>query len=68
MDFLLNNELIKAIIIILAFFLGSYLVTFLMSMLEKATSKSDTDLDDKIIAVTALRKFLPSSLAKSCSS
>ncbi|MCK5211493.1 mechanosensitive ion channel family protein [Candidatus Parcubacteria bacterium] len=54
MDNLLSNELIKAIVIIIVFFLGSYLVTFLMTMLEKATSKSKTNLDDKIIQATKL--------------
>ena len=54
MDYLLSNELIEAIIIIAVFFLGSYIITFLMTMLEKVTSKSKTDLDDKIIEATKL--------------
>jgi len=54
MDNLLSNELIKAIVIIIVFFLGSYFITFLMSMLGKAASKSKTNLDDMIIQATKL--------------
>ena len=54
MDNLLSNELIKAMVIIVVFFLGSYVVTFLMTMLEKVTSKSETDLDAKIVKAAKL--------------
>ena len=49
-----ENQLIMAISIVLAFFLGSYVITFLMTMLEKVTSKTKSDLDDKIIKATKL--------------
>jgi len=48
------NEFIKAIIIIIAFYLASYVVTFLLTIIEKATSKTKTDLDDKIIKAVKL--------------
>lgn len=49
-----ENEILKAIIIVAAFFLASYVVTILLTIIEKATAKSKTDLDDKIIKAIKL--------------
>ena len=44
-----ENEFIRAILIVIAFWVGSYVVTFLMTGIEKATSKTKSDLDDQLI-------------------
>jgi len=49
-----ENEILNAIAIILAFWLGSYVITFLLGLISKATSKTKTDLDDKIIKAIKL--------------
>ncbi|MFH1427778.1 MAG: mechanosensitive ion channel family protein [Patescibacteria group bacterium] len=49
MDFIFTNKLIFASGIVVAFWFGSYVVTILMTIIEKATSKTKTSLDDKII-------------------
>ena len=50
----MENAYLKAILIIIAFFLGSYVVTFIMNLMGKATSKSKTALDDEIIEAIKL--------------
>lgn len=45
-----ENQLLNSAALIIAFWLGSYVVTFVLALVEKATSKTDTNLDDKIIA------------------
>jgi len=54
MDYILENQYARAAIIVAAFWLGSYLITILMSLIEKATSKTKGDLDDKIIKAAKL--------------
>jgi len=49
-----QNQFLNSIIIVLAFFLASYVVTIILSLVEKATSKTGTDLDDKIIEAIKL--------------
>lgn len=49
-----ENQIINSLAIILAFFLGSYAVTFFLSLVEKATRKTGTNLDDKVIAAIKL--------------
>ncbi len=49
-----QNQLFNSIFIVLAFFLASYVVTIILSLIEKATSKTGTDLDDKIIEAIKL--------------
>ena len=44
-----ENEIIKSIFIVAIFYLASYPVTFLLTLVEKATAKTKTDLDDEII-------------------
>ena len=46
---MLENKLIASIFIIIAFWLGSYAVTFLLSIFEKLASRTKTSLDDKLI-------------------
>ena len=53
MEFL-QNKVITSILIVIAFWLGSYILTALMRLLEKATNKTDTDIDDKIIKAAKL--------------
>lgn len=54
MGSLMENQLITAILIVVVFWLGSYAVTFLMTMLEKVTSKTKSALDDEIIEAAKL--------------
>jgi len=49
-----ENEILNAIAIIIIFWLGSYAITFLLGLISKATSKTKTDLDDKIIKAIKL--------------
>ncbi len=49
-----NNAYLNAFLIILGFYLGSYIITFLLGLLEKASSKTGSDLDDKIIEAVKL--------------
>jgi len=49
-----QNQLLNAIAIVLAFFLASYVITIILSFIEKVTSKTGTDLDDKIIEAIKL--------------
>ena len=49
-----ENTLINSIAIVIIFWLASYVVTFLLGLIEKATSKTGTDLDDKIIKAIKL--------------
>ncbi len=44
-----ENQIINSLAIIILFWLGSYVVTFLLKLIEKGTAKTGTDLDDKII-------------------
>ena len=44
-----ENQIINSLAIIILFWLGSYVVTFLLKLIEKGTSKTGTDLDDKIL-------------------
>lgn len=46
---MLENEIVKFILIIVVFYLFSYPVIFLLSLIEKITAKTKTDLDDEII-------------------
>lgn len=47
--FMFENQIINSLAIIILFLLGSYVVTFLLKLIEKATAKTNIDLDDKII-------------------
>lgn len=49
-----DNEIINAGLIIVGFWLASYGVTILMSLLEKVASKTDTTLDDDMIKAAKL--------------
>ena len=49
-----ENEIINSIIIVVVFWAGSYAITFLLGLISKATSKTKTDLDDKIIKAVKL--------------
>jgi small-conductance mechanosensitive channel len=49
-----SNQYINALILVLLFYFGSYIVTFLMGFLEKASTKTKSDLDDKIIHAAKL--------------
>lgn len=49
-----QNQLFNSIFIVLAFFIASYVVTIILSLMEKVTSKTGTDLDDKIIEAVKL--------------
>ena len=49
-----ENQIINSLAIIILFWLGSYVVTFLLKLIEKGTSKTGTDLDDKIINAVKL--------------
>ncbi len=51
---MLESKLITSILIIIGFWLGSYVVTFLLSMFEKLASKTKTSLDDKMIKAAKL--------------
>ncbi|MCK5510444.1 mechanosensitive ion channel family protein [Candidatus Parcubacteria bacterium] len=44
-----ENQIINSLAIIILFLLGSYVVTFLLKLIEKATAKTNIDLDDRII-------------------
>ncbi|MDO8260618.1 MAG: mechanosensitive ion channel family protein [Candidatus Magasanikbacteria bacterium] len=49
-----ENQLINSVLIILGFWLASYVVTILMSVLEKIASKTGTTLDDNMIKAAKL--------------
>ncbi len=49
-----ENQIVNALSIVVAFWLGSYAVTFIISMIGKLASKTETDLDDKIIKAIKL--------------
>jgi len=49
-----TNQYLSAVIIIILFWLGSYVATFLLSLLEKVSSKTESDLDDQIIKAAKL--------------
>jgi small-conductance mechanosensitive channel len=49
-----ENQIINSIAIIIIFWLGSYVVTLLLRLFEKATAKTGTDLDDVIIKAIKL--------------
>lgn len=49
-----ENQFLQAGAIIVVFWLASYVVTFLLSILEKATSKTDSSLDDRILQAVKL--------------
>ncbi|MEA3398614.1 MAG: mechanosensitive ion channel family protein [Patescibacteria group bacterium] len=49
-----ENQIINSIAIVAIFLAASYAVTFLISILEKLTSKTDSDLDDRIIKAIKL--------------
>jgi small-conductance mechanosensitive channel len=51
---MIDSKLINAILIVLAFWAGSYLITLFFKGLEKATKKTGSDLDDKIIQAAQL--------------
>lgn len=51
---MLENQILNSILIVVLFFAGSYVATFLLGLVEKATSKTGTDLDDKIIRAIKL--------------
>ena len=44
-----ENNYIQAFVIVLGFYLGSYVITTIIGFIGKAASKTKTDLDDKII-------------------
>ncbi len=49
-----ENKLINAVLIIIAFWLGSYVVTIFMRLLGKFASRTKTSLDDKILKAIKL--------------
>lgn len=49
-----ENKLINSILIIIAFWLGSYIITIFMKLLGKFASKTKTSLDDKMLKVIKL--------------
>lgn len=49
-----ENPLINAFSIVVLFWLGSYVVTALLRIVEKITAKTGTDLDDKVIKAIKL--------------
>ncbi|RLC36390.1 hypothetical protein DRH27_05290 [Candidatus Falkowbacteria bacterium] len=49
-----ENEIIKALAIVIIFWLGSYVVTFIIQLFGKAASKTKTDLDDSLIKTVKL--------------
>jgi small-conductance mechanosensitive channel len=49
-----TNQYLVAIITVVTFYLASYIVTYLLSLLEKVTSKTKSNLDDKIIQAAKL--------------
>ncbi len=51
---MIENKLLSAVLIIIAFWLASYLITLLMRLVARLASKTRTSLDDKIIAATSL--------------
>jgi len=54
MNIFLENQIIKAVLIVLVFYVGSFIVTFIMSLIEKVTAKTKSDIDDKIIEAAKL--------------
>ncbi len=51
---MLKNEIIKAILIVIVFWAGSYLITFLLNLAEKATDKTKSELDNRLIEASKL--------------
>ena len=51
---MLESKILSAVLIVIAFWLGSYVVTFLMTLLERLTSRTKTNLDDKMIEAAKL--------------
>ncbi len=49
-----QNEIINSLAIVILFWLGSYAVTFAITMIGKMASKTKTNLDDKIIKAIKL--------------
>lgn len=49
-----QDQLLNSLFILAIFFVGSYVVTVLLRLVEKATSRTGTDLDDKIIKAIKL--------------
>lgn len=52
--FMLENKLVVAIIIVVASWFASFIVTFLLSVLEKFTSKTRSSLDDRLLDAAKL--------------
>ncbi len=44
-----QNQILNALAIVIIFWLGSYVITFAITMIGKLASKTKSDLDDKII-------------------
>ncbi len=51
---MLENKIIETILIVIGFWLASYVVTFIMTLLEKLTSRTRTALDDRMIEAAKL--------------
>ena len=51
---MLENQILNSILIVVLFYAGSYVATFLLGLAEKATAKTGTNLDDKIIKAIKL--------------
>ena len=51
---MLENKIIEAILIVFVFWLASYVVTFIMTLLEKLTGRTKSSLDDKLIEAAKL--------------
>ncbi len=49
-----ENQIINALAIVVLFWLGSYAITFAITMIGKLASKTKSDLDDKIIKAIKL--------------
>lgn len=49
-----QNQIINALAVVILFWLGSYAITFLITMIGKLASKTKTKLDDKIIKAIKL--------------
>ncbi len=49
-----QNQIINALAIVVLFWLGSYIVTFAITLIGKMASKTKTNLDDKIIKAIKL--------------
>jgi len=49
-----ENNLLNAITIVIAFWIGSYVITIIIGLIGKTTSKTKTNLDDNIIEAVKL--------------